>query len=258
MKAAARSPSRARTPTGGTTIGSGVVALSGAGTLGATTGTLNVSGGVLDLGGTTQTTGAMVMTGGSILNGVLNSAADGNGVSYDVSSGVIQAQLMGAGNLQKDGTGTLTLTGANLYGGITQINQGALVVGNNLALSTSVVHMADGTTLGFTHGGFNLANNFVLDDAVGQGASIDTGVGTETLSGQISGTDRLIKLGTGTLVLTGTNNYSGGTTISAGTLQIGSGGAAGSITGAVLDNGRSLSTAAIPCPSPARSPAPAA
>src|SRR5258705_9506946 len=37
--------------------------------------------------------------------------------------------------------------------------------------------------------------------------------------------------------LTGTNTYSGGTTISAGTLQVGNGGTTGSITGDVTDNG---------------------
>jgi outer membrane autotransporter protein len=47
----------------------------------------------------------------------------------------------------------------------------------------------------------------------------------------------LIKSGTGVLTLTGTNTYTGGTTISAGTLQLGNGGTTGSITGNVIDNG---------------------
>ncbi|MDN9006647.1 autotransporter-associated beta strand repeat-containing protein, partial [Staphylococcus aureus] len=42
---------------------------------------------------------------------------------------------------------------------------------------------------------------------------------------------------TGTTVLTGANSYSGGTTISAGTLQLGNGGTSGSITGNVANNG---------------------
>ncbi|MCB1539108.1 MAG: autotransporter-associated beta strand repeat-containing protein, partial [Alphaproteobacteria bacterium] len=41
---------------------------------------------------------------------------------------------------------------------------------------------------------------------------------TATLSGSIGGAGALIKTGTGNLILSGTNNYSGGTTISAGTL----------------------------------------
>ena len=42
--------------------------------------------------------------------------------------------------------------------------------------------------------------------------------------------------GTGTTILTGTNTYSGGTTINAGTLQIGDGGTGGSIVGDVVNN----------------------
>ncbi len=38
-------------------------------------------------------------------------------------------------------------------------------------------------------------------------------------------------------MLSGTDTYSGGTTISAGTLQIGGGGTAGSVVGNIVDNG---------------------
>jgi autotransporter-associated beta strand protein len=48
---------------------------------------------------------------------------------------------------------------------------------------------------------------------------------------------QLTKLGTGTLTLTGANTCSGGTTISAGTLQLGNGGTTGSVTGNIIDNG---------------------
>ena len=58
-----------------------------------------------------------------------------------------------------------------------------------------------------------------------------------TFGGAISGTGALTQMGPGTLILTNTNTYSGGTTISAGTLQIGNGGTTGSITGNVADNG---------------------
>jgi autotransporter-associated beta strand protein len=54
----------------------------------------------------------------------------------------------------------------------------------------------------------------------------------------ISGTGALAKLGAGTLTLTGGNTYSGTTTISAGTLEVGSGGTAGRLgTGAVSNSG---------------------
>ena len=53
----------------------------------------------------------------------------------------------------------------------------------------------------------------------------------------ISGSGTLTQAGAGTTILTGANTYTGTTTISAGTLQIGSGGTAGTLgTGAVTDS----------------------
>lgn len=56
-------------------------------------------------------------------------------------------------------------------------------------------------------------------------------------NGVMSGSDGLTKVGTGRLVLTGANTYSGGTTISGGVLQLGDMGTSGSIAGPVVNNG---------------------
>ena len=53
----------------------------------------------------------------------------------------------------------------------------------------------------------------------------------------LTGNSRLVKDDYGTLILTGANSYTGGTTIAGGTLQIGDVGTSGSITGDVLNNG---------------------
>ena len=55
--------------------------------------------------------------------------------------------------------------------------------------------------------------------------------------GCTTGPGALEKAGLGTLILSGTNTYTGGTTITAGTLQLGNGGASGSIVGDVVNNG---------------------
>lgn len=61
---------------------------------------------------------------------------------------------------------------------------------------------------------------------------------TFTGEGKISGTTSLIKSGSGTLILATDNDYSGGTTVSSGALQLGDGGTRGNITGGLnLNNG---------------------
>ena len=47
----------------------------------------------------------------------------------------------------------------------------------------------------------------------------------------------MTKAGPATLVLSGTNTYTGGATISAGTLQLGNGGTSGSVVGNIVDDG---------------------
>ena len=110
--------------------------------------------------------------------------------------------------------GTVTVSGAMAFQGFQFSTTGYTLAGGTLTLS------------GDPHG--NAAASFV---------NVDGGV-TATIASVMSGTGiGLDKLGAGTLVLTGANTYTGPTTISAGTLQIGDGGTTGSIAGDVLNNG---------------------
>ena len=58
-----------------------------------------------------------------------------------------------------------------------------------------------------------------------------------TIAAELTGAGRLDKTDAGTLILTGESSYAGGTQISGGTLQLGDGGASGSITGNVVNDG---------------------
>jgi len=65
-------------------------------------------------------------------------------------------------------------------------------------------------------------------------ASVEGSGNTLTLSGIVSGDSLgLVKTGNGTLLLTADNAYTGPTAVSAGTLQIGSGGVSGAVSGSI-------------------------
>jgi fibronectin-binding autotransporter adhesin len=226
------------THSGGTTLAAGTLVLGNSGALGS--GALTINGGVLATPGIAVTTNAVnangdfsiagtgALTFGEMILGAnltitnLNTTATttfGNiggatrtltlsGDATTVVAGFIDTTT---GGLVKNGTGSLTLSQDNTYSGPTTINAGTLRIGNGGStgsiLSTSVINNAA------------LVYNFSDE------------LGPVTASYVISGSGSVTKQGTGTQILTGNSTYTGTTTISAGTLQIGIGGPAGSISG---------------------------
>jgi autotransporter-associated beta strand protein len=198
----------ANTYTGGTAITGGTLSVSADNNLGANTGALGFGGGTLQLGASFNLSSTRTITlnagGGTI---------DTNGFSTTISQAI-----GGVGALTKTGTGTLTLTGANGYSGGTNLNGGTVNVSadNNLGASNGALSFGGGTLqLGAS---FNLSSTRAITlNALG--GTIDTNGFSTTISQAIGGGGALTKTGTGTLTLTATNTYSGGTTITAGTLQ---------------------------------------
>jgi autotransporter-associated beta strand protein len=125
--------SGANTYTGGTVLRAGELQLSGAGSLGATSGSIMVArAGTLDLGATTQTqNGGVTLRGGTIQNGALVSSG-----IFDMRSGTVSAALAGTGNLTKTTAGTVMLRGSNTYSGTTTVDAGSLLVTGSIASSS--------------------------------------------------------------------------------------------------------------------------
>ncbi|EBS5765805.1 fibronectin-binding autotransporter adhesin ShdA [Salmonella enterica subsp. enterica serovar Enteritidis] len=173
--------------------------LSGSGSL-VKTGT-----GELTLSGDNDYSGGTTISGGTLTADHADSLGTGaiaNSGVLQVGEGELENTLSGSGSLVKTGSGELTLSGDNDYSGGTIISDGTLIADNADSLGTGAV-----------------ANSGVLQ------------VGEGELENTLSGSGSLMKTGTGELTLSGDNGYSGGTTITGGTL--------------IADNADSLGTGAV-------------
>jgi autotransporter-associated beta strand protein len=136
-------------------------------------------------------------------------------------------------NVSGENTTTFRLGANNTIAGTIDLNRGTLLITGNNSLGTATLWLNGNgnSTVGDLRfeSGVTLANNIVL---VGDPtpSPIHTGGHTVTLSGVISsGSSQLIKIGAGTLVLTGNNTYTTATQINTGVLQIGNGGTTGNL-----------------------------
>ncbi|MCX6245729.1 MAG: autotransporter-associated beta strand repeat-containing protein [Bacteroidetes bacterium] len=187
-----------------------------------------------------------------------------------VTTGTVKVTVSGAGlltvggvisgtpgTLTKAGSGTLTLSGNSTFsGGMTIIN-GTLNINSNTAIGTGTFTISAGKIDNTSGSLKTLTNNNVqnwngnftytgTDDlnlgtgAVSMNASrqVTTNGGTLTVGGVISGSGfGLTKAGAGTMTLTGTNTFSGGTNLNAGTLNINHSSALGDVAGTFTING---------------------
>jgi autotransporter-associated beta strand protein len=170
--------------------------------------------------------------------------------------------IYGSGSLAPGGAGsTLTLDGgvsigsATVNAGLLRLNAPFTAVGGLTINGGSVADLADG--LGHTTATvradngltFGTANAYTLGGLGGDhslsfgSAALTIGVDTDNtkFSGALSGTGGLTKVGIGSLTFAGTNSYTGGTTISAGSLAVNSDAALGNSAGTVTLNGGTLS-----------------
>ncbi len=203
-------------------------------------GTTTISAGTLQIGDG-GTTGSL-----STSSAITNNAALAFNRSNTVTQGVDFATVIsGTGNVVQDGTGNLILATGNTYSGNTTVNgggTGSITIGDDSALGTAP-GAATAASLVLNNGGLVTTGTMVLNSnrgilLSGPGGEVNVNAGTTTYGGIIAGTG-FRKSGTGILLLTGANTYTGATQVSAGKLVINGDNSAA--TGAMtVDNGASL------------------
>ncbi|GHT47577.1 hypothetical protein FACS189454_10030 [Planctomycetales bacterium] len=124
----------------------------------------------------------------------------------------------GAGCIDKQGTGILTLSGANGYSGGTTVSEGLINFNNAGNFGTGNIALNGGGLQWATNTYTDISDRLNSLDA--NGGIFDTNGNDVSFANAISGDGSLTKTGAGTLTLTGTNSYSGGTTVSEGTLEV--------------------------------------
>ena len=162
-----------------------------------------------------------------------------NVLAYSFSSGVIG----GAATVTLSGTAGVVFYNANTYTGGTYLeNAEVLQLGPGASLGTGALTVNAGTVdLGGNSQAVTNLNGLAGTITSSSAALVTLTVGPNapgSFGGVLqngSGTLALIVNGTSLLTLTGTNTYSGGTTISAGTLQLGNGITNGVVAGNISD-----------------------
>ncbi len=220
--------------------GSGTVSLTGSNSY---TGSTLISGSTLAISSAaavqstsgisfgTGTTATLYATQSMTIDRAMDQTGRGN---YQVDSGntlTLTGIVSGAGQLQKYGLGTVVLNAANTYSGKTVVNAGTLRLGSSGSIVSTNIDVLGGTfdMNGKSHtmsGTLTLGNGSSSGSISSSGSASTLSVGTSvlvqsgTISVNLAGAAVLTKTTTGTVVLSGTNSYTGQTSINAGTLVV--------------------------------------
>nr|WP_271627184.1 autotransporter-associated beta strand repeat-containing protein [Candidatus Pelagibacter bacterium] len=221
------------------------------------------AGNTLTLKGPANASGKLNFNSGSIsisstdngdqITGEVNTVS-GTDIRIIAPSGktlTISAIIGGPGSVNKDGEGILILNQSNVYTGTTTISDGTLQLDASGTLS-------DSTPVNVSSKGIfdvNVTNTIASIEGSGTidietGATLTAGdANDKEFSGVIQGAGNFSKSGSGTLTLSGTNTYTGSTTINAGTISVASSANLGATPGSadadnITFNGGTLNTIA--------------
>ncbi|MEK7951685.1 beta strand repeat-containing protein [Luteolibacter soli] len=169
---------------------------------------------------------------------VLSAVTPGNVVFKNTAGHDIAFSTLGAGSIDALSITTTPATTGNLTFDVPLTGQSPLTLNGTGIVTLSAGTSSTGTitlNAGTLQIGGSLFAGSITAPVVNNTAITSTRTDTATLSGIISGPGTFTQSGTGTTLLTGENTYTGLTTVSAGTLQVGTG-TTGSITGDILNN----------------------
>jgi len=153
--------------------------------------------------------------------------------------------LTGLGGLSKVGTGTLTLTGTNTYAGTTTISGGTLSVSGSQNLGTSASLLFDGGTLQYTGASATSLSGFTFSFTPGKAVGFDAAQNLTVSQSLTQGSGGLNKWGGNSLTLSGSNSYSGPTTVYTGRMMVGATSALGTSSVQVMSGANLYLTANI-------------
>lgn len=177
------------TVTIGDGAGNGVLSLDNYQTNGLITRPITLNGGKITAAGASQIDSPITLNATNAAN------------VFDTPASLTLAGVLdGSGGLTKTNASTLTLINTNTYSGDTRISAGTLTIGGAGQL-----------------GGGNYPSNIINGGTFIYASSSD-----QTLSGCISGAGALLKTNSSLLMLSGSNTFSGGTTINAGKIVMNS------------------------------------
>jgi len=233
---------------GGTTVSGGTLIASHANALGGAAGAVAVTtNGMLRVNADMTRTGTVTVNGGEL--GTDNGSTltiNGGGFVLTGSSAAAAVGLAGSSGLTVSSPDARLWVQAT-YTGDTVITSGQLNICSGGGIPTnSAVSIASGATVDLTSFFAPDDINRTIGGLTGAGSLFGRGgtvtvnkfSGTDTFSGVISGGTGLIKEGAGTLVLSGSNSYTGSTSVNAGTLGLRVNSSSSQITvatGAALD-----------------------
>lgn len=221
--------------------GAGTLTLSGASSY---TGKTTVNGGVLSINADNRLGAApgsnvadqLILNGGTLASSATFTMGGTRGTQLGSSGGTIQtasgttltmwSPISGSGSLTKTGSGTLLLNSYNSFSGGFIISEGSVTT------AATINRFNPGNSISVASGASLEINASQAIGALSGAGSVDLtsgnlsigGSSSTTFSGDISGNGGLIKSGSGSLTLTGINDYSGATSVTAGQLIVGLGG----------------------------------